>query len=392
MKRILFVDDDAMVLKALERMLHGMRKEWLMQFAGNGAEALELMAANPADVVVTDMRMPGMTGAELLNEILRRHPKTIRLVLSGYADMEMTLECVGGTHQFLSKPCDGETLRANIQRTMQMDHWLEHSPVKALVSRMTNLPSLPAIYFQILDALRSPKTSIQEVSAAIGQDPAMTAKMLQVVNSAFFGLRQQLADATEAVMHLGLETIKALVLSTQVFSELESNHVARGLMDEVHRHSLATAGMARELARLERLNKQIIDESFTAGLLHEVGRMVLAANIPDQYAEVIARHKREGISLVEAEQRAFNATHAEVGGYLLNLWGLPVTIVEAVTFHHNPRACPNRDFSSLTTVHAADGLLPNGDAVRLDQEYLAEVGVQDRIRVWEETLVKTQPA
>jgi len=339
-----------------------------------------------------------MSGAGLLNEVLLRHPRTVRVVLSGYADMEMTMHCVGGTHQFLAKPCDGEVLRAVIRRAMELDDWLDNPAVKGLVSQMTSLPSLPSMYFQILHAVHTPEASIEDVGATIARDPAMTAKILQLANSAFFGLGQRLSHPSEAVLHLGLETIKSLVLSTHAFSVFENNHVSKSLLDRVCRHCLSTAGMARDISLLEGSEKRIADESFTAGLLHDIGRLALASNVSEQYSQVLARNKHEKIPLVDAERAVFGTTHAEAGGYLLGLWGLPVSIVEPVVFHHHPDRRPTRNFNALVAVHVANVFQHQQDArsngagiAALDEKFLAEAGVLQRVPVWQEAL-GLQPA
>src|SRR5580698_1436937 len=240
MKRVLFVDDEPLVLEGLQRMLFNMRREWEMRFAHGGHEALRMMAEAPADVVISDMRMPEMNGAELLNEIMRKHPKAVRFILSGYSDMEMIMQCVSGTHQFLSKPCDGETLRNVVGRALEMDSWLNNDNVKALVSKMGALPSLPSLYFEVMRELGSPETTLDQVGATIAKDPGMTAKILQLVNSAFFGLCCQISDPTEAVLQLGLETIKSLVLGIHVFSELEAAQNGPFSADQLWHHSLTT--------------------------------------------------------------------------------------------------------------------------------------------------------
>jgi len=389
MKRILFVDDEPLVLQGLERMLHAMRREWDMCFASSGAEALQKMAETPADVVISDMRMPNMNGAQLLNEIMRRYPKTVRFILSGFADQEMIMQCVGGTHQFLSKPCDGETLRNVVGRAVGMDAWVNNDKIKGLVSRMESLPSLPTLYFEIMEALGSPETTLNQVGATIAQDPAMTAKMLQMVNSAFFGLRRQIIDPTEAVLQLGLETIKSLVLGIHVFSEFEEVKDSPFSLEKLWMHSLATAGTARRIAQLERQERRIVEEAFTAGLLHDVGRLVLLANLSKQYVEAINQSKETSVPLIESERKVFGASHAEIGGYLLGLWGLPIPLVEAVVFHHHPRDCQSQAFTPLTAVHAAN-VLEHETAPdplpflrpELDRQFLAQVGVLDHVPIW----------
>jgi HD-like signal output (HDOD) protein/CheY-like chemotaxis protein len=394
MKRILFVDDDAMVLEAIGAVFRSAgKKEWDLSFASSGTEALRLMESQPADVVVTDMRMPRMSGAVLLHQIMERYPKTVRFILSGYADMETAMYCVSGTHQFLSKPADILNLQSAVRRAVEMDDWLNNDRVKTLVSQLANVPSVPGLYFEILKELRSPEAALDRVGATIAKDPAMTAKILQLVNSAFFGLASQITDPTEAVMQLGLQTIKSLVLAVHVFSELDSAKDARFHIGKIQHHCLATALAAKRIAQIERQKSGVGDACFTAGLLHDIGRLVLMANLPDQYAEAMARAQKESIPLVEAERAVFGVTHAETGGYLLGLWGLPGAIVEATVFHHCPRARAGRDFEPLTAVHVANvfeqgkgmGLPPELTA-HLDEQYLAEAGLTAKVSEWREAV------
>jgi YesN/AraC family two-component response regulator len=159
-KRILFVDDELMVLRGIQRSLRGMRNEWDIQFASGGPEALELMAEAPFDVVITDMRMPGMDGARLLDVVKTRFPRTVHMVLSGQSDREVILRCVGPTHQYLSKPCSAEELRLKVSRAFALRDLLENAKLKEIVSRMETVPSLPSLYLEINEALKSPDSSI----------------------------------------------------------------------------------------------------------------------------------------------------------------------------------------------------------------------------------------
>jgi HD-like signal output (HDOD) protein len=389
MKQILFVDDEPFILEALQRSLYSMRDAWKMRFANGGAEALKLMAEHPADVVVSDMRMPEMNGAQLLNEVARLHPKTVRVILSGFSDLEMIMDCLSGTHQFLTKPCNADTLKDVVGRALDMDEWVNNDKLKAIVSRMGTLPSMPTLYFDILKELGSPQATIENVGITIAQDPGMTAKMLQLVNSAFFGLRRQLTDPAEAVSQLGLETIKSLVLGIHVFSEFESSEKDGLSVQNLWQHSLATAATARRIAQWERQENNIVEESFTAGLLHDVGRLVFISNLPAEYAAAMKRSRDEQTPLVEIEKEVFGASHAEVGGYLLGLWGLPISLVEAAVFHHAPRQCRGRQFGPLSMVHASNVLaheraegLSSTLLPQMDYNYLGQIGMWERAQVW----------
>ena len=185
MKRILFVDDEPNLLEGLGRMLRPLRHTWGIDFARNGPEALDLLARTPFNVIVSDMRMPGMDGAQLLAEVRDRHPTIVRIVLSGQCDREALLRSVRVAHQCLTKPCDVETLRSTVTRACALRDLLENDKLQRLVSRLKSVPSLPDLYHQVMEELESPEPSIQKVGQIIAQDAGMTAKTLQTVNSAF---------------------------------------------------------------------------------------------------------------------------------------------------------------------------------------------------------------
>lgn len=390
MKRVLFVDDEAMVLQGLQRMLRPMRSEWEMEFVESGAIALERLAAAPADVVVSDMRMPGMNGAQLLTEVMRRFPKTVRIILSGHADHDLVLKAVGSTHQYLNKPCEPEVLKATVQRAVALGDSLENEQVKSLVSQMSRLPSLPNVYLQVVDELQSTDASLDRVGEVISRDVGMSAQVLKLVNSAFFGLRRRVANASDAVNYLGIDTIKALVLSLHTFSQFENNDLGGISMIALRNHSLLTAGCARHIMRLEGADVKQVDEAFIGGLLHDSGKLVLAANFGAQYARVMRLAHDGGLTVTAAEHGVFGCTHADVGGYLLGLWGLPVPVVECVSHHHHPTRTLDHTFSPLTAVHVAnsltyslDGESVTGKRPELDHDYLTRVGKAGRVAEWQ---------
>lgn len=392
-KRILFVDDEPLVLQGLQRMLRSMRAEWDMEFVESGALALERMAQVPFDVIVSDMLMPGLNGAELLNEVMLRHPRTVRLILSGHADKELVLKCVGSTHQYLSKPCDADTLKTTVSRATALEGTLQNEKLMALVARVEILPSLPSLYTDIIRCLQSEDVSMEEVGAIIAKDISMTAKVLKLVNSAFFGLGRRISSPTEAVAYLGADTLKALVLSTNVFSQFQSVRLEGFSVEALWQHSLRVGVAAKVIAKLEDAPHNLVDESFVAGMLHDTGKLVLAANFPDQYAAALRFIDAHDPSECEAEKEVLGCSHAEIGGYLLGLWGLPVPVVEAITLHHAPSQSPGRTFSALTATHVANALVRASDSTDgparptwVDEAYLAASGLSDRFPAWEEAV------
>ena len=397
-KRILFVDDEVLVLQGLQRMLRPMREEWDMEFIDSGAKALERMAQSPFDVIVSDMRMPGMNGAELLGRVMQQYPKTVRLILSGHADKELTLKCVGSTHQFLAKPCDPEAIRATVRRASATDDALQSDTLKRIVAKMDRLPSIPSLYKEIVEALHDPEVTLETIGNIIAKDIAMTAQILKLVNSAFFGLSRQVSSPAEAANYLGLDTIRSLVLSINAFSQYESVKIEGFSFSVLWAHSLDTGAAAKAIAKMEGADRKLADESFVSGLLHDTGKIVLAANYVDRYGEVLRLMQNDGLDQCQAEQQIFGANHTDVGGYLLGLWGLPVPVVEAIAFHHRPSSAAEKIFCPLTAVHVDNAFVhcPVGtDAaspdLRLDTAYLTDLGLASRVAVWRENYQKDTP-
>ena len=395
--RILFVDDEPHVLQGLQRMLRTMRSEWQMDFASSGQEALKLLRQQPYDVIVSDMRMPGMDGADLLKEVMRRYPKMVRFILSGHSDREMILKSVGPTHQFLTKPCSAESLKAALHRAVALREFLANEALLSRVSRMKSLPSLPTLYSRILKELQQPGASIKRIGDIIARDVGMTAKILQLVNSAFFGLPRHISSPSQAVSLLGLDTVRALVLSIQVFAGFEKTGVDNFSIESLWRHSVNVSQCANYIARAVNLEQKSIDDALMAGLLHDVGKLVLAVNSPGEYNSALALAKSKQMELWRAEKEVFGASHAEVGAYLMGLWGLPDSIVEALAFHHRPSECPYASFTSLTAVHIANVFDHDKDTKekgipesQADLEYLQKTGQADQLPMWREGCLSPQ--
>ena len=388
-KRVLFVDDEPKILDGLRRMLRIMRDQWEMQFVQSGPEALEVLGKNRFDVIISDMCMPGMDGAELLIEVRKRHPEVLRIILSGHSDHSLVLKSVRSAHQFLAKPCDAETLITTVSRGGALRDLLNQNSLKRIISQMESLPTLPALYKEIMEELQSKDPSINKIGAIISKDVAMTAKILQLVNSAFFGIPRRISTPADACSLLGIETIEALVLSIQIFSQLRGGKFFEYYTEKVYHHSIATGLIARALAQKESKDKSVWDDAFMSGLLHDVGKLVFVSCFPEDYREVLQIVEKENSPLREVEKSIFGTMHAEVGAFLMGLWGISDRIVETLAFHHNPGRCPALGFSPLVAVHAANALhheLVEGSSGKaaglMDMEYLESLKLSDRVSDW----------
>jgi HD-like signal output (HDOD) protein len=381
MKNVLFVDDEPNVLNGLSRMLHPLRSEWQMSFASSGSKALDLLAAGPFDVLVTDMRMPGIGGSQLLSEVSNRYPNVIRIVLSGMCDREAALSSVAGAHQFLAKPCDIGLLKAAIERALNTQKELANGALKDFIARIVALPSLPSAYLELVEASQDPNASAVKLGTILSRDVAMTSKILQIVNSPLFGIRRKILNPADACVFLGTDTIRALTLSVGVFSQFRKK--GRFSVEELQTHSLQTAELAKRIAKREQLSRDSVEECFLAGMLHDVGKLVMAVNCPTEYDRCLEVAAADGRLSAEVEVEVFGITHADAGMYLLRLWGLSDVVTAAVALHHRPKDSPERSMNALPIVHAANVLArdPDGRA-GLDLEYLAHAGVEWNLVDW----------
>ncbi len=353
-KRILFVDDEKLVLDGLRRALRSMRKIVEMDFATGGHEALEAMSRQPFDVVVCDMRMPGMDGAQLLLKVKERYPSTIRIILTGQADDSATKRAIHVAHQFLMKPCEHEKLKTILKRACLLHELMTHPFLKSTVSGIDHLPSLPDIYIKIQQILDDPGSSVEDLAAVVEKDIAMSSKLLQLVNSAFFGYFNDVKSPAKAVHLLGIETVKSLVLALKVFSGFENEETDPDFLTYLWNHSFETAIFSRAIMNSVSEDKTDVENAFVSGLLHDIGKLVLASSLHEDYKKAMEIAQKDQVELRRAEFRVFRASHAEVGGYLLGIWGIPGDVVEAVTFHHRSHQYPGKHFTIAATVACAD--------------------------------------
>ena len=354
--RVLFVDDDPLVLQGLQRMLRSMRTAWDMEFVDGGAKALDLLKQRSFEVVVSDMRMPGMNGAQLLNALAVQYPDTIRIILSGHADQDLITQCLGSAHQYLSKPCDPDLLKKLVNDTWRLGSDIASERVRKAVGSLENLPSLPATYRRLSEALAREDSTAADLGRIISQDIGMTAKILKLVNSAFFGLRRELSNPTEAVTYLGTETVRSLVLANGIFQEARPLRTRQISLDDIWNHSLAVGHGARNILRALKAPEAMQNDGFISGLLQDTGILILAQNFPDAYDQALGLVQDEHYLLSLAEQRVLGVNHAEVGAYLTGLWGLPALIVQSLRFHHSPALGPGGadQITPAAAVHLAD--------------------------------------
>jgi HD-like signal output (HDOD) protein/ActR/RegA family two-component response regulator len=331
MNRVLFVDDDPRLLAGLGNAFRRLRSEWRCRFALGGAEALRLMAEEPADMIVSDARMPEIEGPELLRRVQREWPTTVRIVLSGQTDSESARQLVNVAHVFLNKPCDADTIATVLRHVVAIRGVLPSPDLQALIGAVGHLPVQHRTCEKLNALLADSKVSVQRVTEAVENAPAVAAKVLQMVNSSFFGPPRQVTTLAHAVKILGIETVRAIVASLVPFEDVLGRSAAHGFsLDRGRIRSV----MASRLARWIAPDASTANAAAPLALLHNVGITVLSTQLPERLADAIDHARDARISLSAAEQRVFGANHAAIGAYLLGLWGFSLEAVDAIATHH----------------------------------------------------------
>lgn len=383
-RRILFVDDDPAVLNTIRKAEQKYSDQWESIFASSVREALVLLSQLQIDVVVTDLRMPGTDGAALLEQIYQRFPDVIRILMAENTEISTAFRATQLAHQFVTKPMDIDQLWELIERSSQLRLMLTNPQLLKMITGIRKLPSLPNLYSKLVKELNSSDPEPKIVADIISQDVAMTAKILQIVNSAYYGLPGQVSSVHRAVTLIGINTTRALVLGIQIFGEFQRSMAPFFSIDALWQHSLAVSQVSRVIAKELKLDMISQENAQIIGLLHDIGKL-LQVLVP----EYLNLYSYEGEISTQAEYQVFGTSHAEMGAYLLSLWGLPQQVVETVAYHH----CPSQQVSSknevLAVVHIANGLcypaaapgLPTAFP-RIDQDFVQKHGLEGLIDGW----------
>jgi len=380
MKNILFVDDERDLLDSLKARLYKHRHDWNMQFVPSGDEAIGVLEQQAIDLVVSDVRMPGMDGGQLLTVVKQRWPTAMRIIVSGYADPVQAVRLTSLAHQYVAKPCDGGELENIIERCFYLKDLLAQESLRKVVGRIGKLPAMPKTYGLLQAALAQPSVTAGEIGDIVNADAAIASKVLQITNSAFFRLRKPMVRIKDAVTYLGFATVRNLVLSAEIFSQWRA---PKGLSEvdpeRLQNHAQCAAAACKALSG----GRASADDAWLAGLLHDIGYWILIQECPEELARAIELARAEDLPLVECERRITGASHAEIGAYLLGLWGLPYSIIEAVALHHTPGSVMAHGYDLVGALAVSHALLDaaNGHGILaaaspdqgVNAEYLASL-------------------
>ncbi|MCF7762178.1 MAG: HDOD domain-containing protein [Verrucomicrobia bacterium] len=393
---VLFVGKDSLPPEVSPQSLPGVSEGWQTKFASNAVEGFELLARTRFDVVVSDLHLPGIDGVEFLKALRERFPLAGRIVFSREPPDRVLEKASEIADRCLPCPCSEETLKATIEGVAAGRSRLAGADIRQKISRLERIPSLPKLYERLVGQLQSRETDLGEIADTISEDIGMTAQILKLVNSAYFGLPRPTSNVREVIGFLGTNTIQYLVLAIGIFRQTDRAELGGFPLDALWNHCARTATFAKLIAKCERVDRDSVENSTTAGLLHDVGQLVLASNYPEQYREVRRNAAARRVEWIVGEREAFGFDHAEVGGMVLGLWGLPAALVEAVTYHHAPVNSPGDGVTVVTAVHVANVLAQRkgpsytGTILpRVDQPYLERIGRGNDFERWRGEIEET---
>lgn len=355
--KILLVDDEEQILKSVTRLIGIEEEDWEVETALSGEEALRLLAADRYDAIVSDMRMPGMDGADLLDRIEKDYPRMLRIVLSGQADRETVLRAVKPMHQYLAKPCAPAELFMALRRASIFQETIKSAEVLAAISQANCLPTFPDFVAEINHEIDSDTGTCESLGQIVMRDPVLTARILQLANSPLFAQRNQVTDIARAVALIGVDMLRSLAMSQALYSP-ESSPAGAATAKRLLEHGFDVAMTGKAIAKQCGLSLEDSGTVFSAGLLHDVGKLILLNAFPDRYESVVSK-TINGQTLDVLEMQEFGATHQGIGAYLFELWGLPETLVAAVASHHSFAACAQLPHTPHQVVFAANWMVNN---------------------------------
>jgi HD-like signal output (HDOD) protein len=384
MRRILLVDAAPAAVAQLQQSLQLLRPQWEVAASTAATAAMVTLSQRRFDAVVCDIGSPALDGPQLLTQVRDRHPNLVRLCLTDSTDDGAFLLAMPVTHQFLGKPCNVENLCEVLDRICSLRDILRSGAIHELIGNLKALPATPHTFQALSEAIARPNAHAADITQIVSNDTALSIKVLQLANSAFYRRGAPVTSIQAAISYAGLEMIKSLALSACVFSALDASPAAIKRLQDLQGRSLRKAHFARMLLRESRH----ADEAFTAALLLDIGQAVLALSAPDKFEQMIELARASGRPWHEVEPEVFGAAHPEVGAYLLGLWGLPLDLIEAVAYHHTPSRVQHVHTSMLAAVHVADAVVdatadrPAKLLDRLDASFVARTGVSRCLTAW----------
>ena len=384
--RIMFVDDDPMVVRGIARNISMMGPKMDIIVRISAVEALKTLEKELVDVIITDLYMPGMDGVAFLEEVRSRYPTILRFILSGEAKPEVVLRATRAAHQYLSKPCETGVLHKTIIDTLTQIGTIKNPDVAKTISQLEGVPSRQASLAEFLRLLNDNTVPLDQITAGLKKDPGLCARLLKVANSPYFGHSGSVESLDGAIGLLGMDMIVSMAASHKLFAVTPPPSASNLHLDTLWEHCVYASSLVRHIGNKLKVPQSVLREASTAALLHDIGKLVLAYANPSGFAAAHTRALADHMPDWQAEYCIFGNHHAEIGGCLLKLWGLPAAVIDAVSMHHTPHNSTEDRVGPVTLVHIADAVAHAGSkegiATFLDVAHLKSLNLSEDIDYW----------
>ncbi len=386
-QRILLVEYQSSENNDIEQIHEKLTDDWDSKIVLSGEEAIREVNESPYNIVICKMQLSDMSGTDLLKNITNEHSETLRyMIIDKEVDRNTMHESWSIVHQFISSPCNPELVVSMVNDSMKLHNFLSNKELCDRIAAIGTLPSLPEIHNKLVEELQNENTSIQKIANLVGQDIGITAKVLATANSAFFGLRSRVENITQAINTLGIDTVEGIVFAAGVFGQFDNANLPGFSVESIYNRGIAVGTKARMIAHAFGLNNMLTNDSLLSGTLHAVGQLVMLTSFKDEFCEALELSRGESIPFYKAQMKVMGVSDAAIGAYLLSLWGLRDTVVEAVAWHYNPSEAAASIISPLTAVHLAYATdldecnnIKKNDKSAVDISYLDTLGISNQL-------------
>lgn len=388
MKRMLVVNSGGRDFLLFDHFAAEFSEEWAIEHVINCNEVDSLLSKNEFDVVVAVVNDDVELIINLFSELKKTNPKILRFVLTNQVSERKVINALDAISAYFNQEIKALELYSSLERNLMIEDIVNAEKFLSSHGISDSLPSMPSLYADLIELLNTEEASIKEISALMKRDPAMTTKLIQLVNSSFFGLRRAIVSAEDAAVMIGIEPIKALVLSEQSFKLFKNRKIPSTYVQRLWNHSTMVAAFSRCIARYEGADKYDADTAFTAGMIHDIGKLIMLEYLPDDCLEYAGALTEDTYESLDVERMVFGTTHPNVAGLLLSKWGFTNNLLEPVIFHHKPLWL-HKEFSPLQAVFAADcfyhEFFGHGDeSSRLGTVYNDCHSIQNKAHKWKD--------
>ena len=341
------------------------------------SEAEALLSKYSVDIIILNLHGSTCAWREWYAQLQRLHPRMARVIVADLSNRSVQPDAVSLAHSFISRRASRRSVIASLARILELQDCLASARLASLMSKLERLPTSKGVYGMLVAETNSPDATALSLSRIVETDIALTARVLQLINSSFFGLGKPVTSVHQALGYLGVSTIRSLAMMMQVHSLFPEAPLDMNRFMDMQKHGLLVGRLAKRLVT----QRETSETALTAGILHDIGGLALLLGVPQ------ASHD----SRIHASQRhsdidnLYGVNHTTIGAHLAYLWGLPDKVSEAIAWHHTPSRSPTQEMDALAAVHIADALVfavETDRAPDLDAAFVRRIGVENRIPGW----------